>query len=208
MTPIENQGQCGSCWAFAAVGLIEGGIKIKNGSTYALSQQQVVDCCISYLTSVCSYNGGCNGGNSEQALRYVAQTGLENSTAYPYHAVTGTCKNNGTKYKVVSTTTPVTYYTTYSVSALQTALNSKPVGIYVDASNWGSYGSGIFTGCNPSISIDHAVVAVGYDTSGNWKIRNSWGAGWGVAGFITLSARIPTTNPCGILVWPFSTTII
>jgi len=104
----------------------------------------------------------------------------------------------------VSTTSTITYYTTNSVSALKSALNAKPIGVYVDASKWGSYGGGIFTGCSPSVSLNHAVIAVGYDTSSNWKIRNSWGAGWGEAGHIRLAAG----NPCGILSWPFSTTLL
>jgi C1A family cysteine protease len=79
----------------------------------------------------------------------------------------------------VSTASTVTLYTTNSVKALKTALNAKPIGVYLDASNWSSYGGGIFTGCSASVTINHAVIAVGYDTSNNWKVRNSWGTGWG-----------------------------
>jgi len=105
----------------------------------------------------------------------------------------------------VNAATPVTYVTNGSATALKTALNAKPVGIYVDATYWSPYATGIFSGCKSQISLNHAVVAVGYDASGNWKVRNSWGAAWGEAGYIQLPAA---GNPCGILSWPFTTTII
>jgi C1A family cysteine protease len=77
MTPIKNQGQCGSCWTFCAVGLIESGRKVKNGSTFDLAEQEIVDCCTkSLISNICSMGSGCNGGNSEQALTYVSKSGI------------------------------------------------------------------------------------------------------------------------------------
>jgi len=100
----------------------------------------------------------------------VAKAGLALESAYPYTAVTGICQN-ATKntiskvipvnYKVVNAATAVTYVTENSVTALQTALNAKPIIVYVDAATWSNYGSGIFSDCHRSIQLDHAVVAVG-----------------------------------------------
>jgi cathepsin L len=209
MTPVKDQGQCGSCWAFAAIGVIEAGIKMKNGTVCDFSEQEIVDCCSSTLSkNVCSVGSGCNGGNSEQALTYVSKSGIAPEIVYPYTAVTGkTCKNttNTTlRHKVVNASYPVTYVTAGSAIALQTALNTRPIAIYVDATYWSPYVSGIFTGCSSHISLNHAVVAVGYDAVGNWKVRNSWSATWGEAGYIRLAAG----NSCGILSDPFYTLVI
>jgi len=216
MTPVKNQGSCGSCWSFAAVGIIESGLKVKYGKDYDLSEQEIVDCCSSTLNkNVCSVGGGCNGGNSEQALNYVALSGINTEAAYPYTAITGKCKNTtntSTRSKVVNSTKAVTYVTANSDIALRTALNTtqKPVAVYVDASAWSTYKSGIFTGCNTTkITLNHAVVAVGYDARGNWIVRNSWGPTmWSVDGYITLAVANTTSGPCGILSNPFYTLTI
>jgi len=180
---------------------------MKNGTTYDFAEQELVDCCTKALSpSVCSVGGGCNGGNTEQALAYVAKSGIATEAVYPYKAVGGSCKSSSTaRNKVVNAASPLTYIANGSATALKTALNTKPAGIYVDATYWSPYASGIFSGCKPQISLNHAVIAVGYDSAGNWKVRNSWGAAWGEAGYIRLPAA---GNPCGILSWPFTTTII
>jgi cathepsin L len=156
--------------------------------------------------NICSGNLGCGGGYPEKALAYVAKSGIALETAYPYKALSGTCKNSSTaRNKVVNTATPVSYITQNNATALKTALNTKPIGIYVDATYWSPYASGIFSGCTTRVSYNHAVSIVGYDTVGNWKIRNQWGIYWGEAGYIRLPAA---GNPCGLLTYPFATTVI
>jgi len=90
----------------------------------------------------------------------VAKAGLALESAYPYTAVTGICQNATkntvskvipTNYKVVNAAAAVTYVTGNSVTALQTALNAKPIIVYVDASTWYLYGTGIFSDCPKSI---------------------------------------------------------
>jgi cathepsin L len=78
---------------------------------------------------------------------------------------------------------------------MATKLLSGPLSVCVDASKWSDYGSGIFK-CSTTVRINHAVVIVGVDSTGNWKVRNSWGAGWGEAGYIRISAN--KSNNCGI----------
>jgi len=77
MTPVKDQGQCGSCWVFSAVGVIEGKVRIKNGSVYDFAEQEIVDCCNYRLSSrICSYSDGCNGGIGEQTLQYIGKSGI------------------------------------------------------------------------------------------------------------------------------------
>jgi cathepsin L len=205
MTAVKDQKSCGSCWAFTAVGLIEAGLRIKYGSVYNFAEQELVDCCLSTLTSVCYVGSGCQGGNSEQALNYVSKWGIAATSAYPYAARLGSCRNSSTsRYKVVNSAAPVSYVARLSASSLQNSIAKKPTAIYVDASSWQWYFSGIFTGCIYT-GLNHAVIAVGYDASGNWKIRNSWGPLWGEAGHIRIAA---VGNPCGVLSFPFTTTVV
>lgn len=154
MPPIKNQGNCGSCWAFATNALIESGIKKKNGTSYNFAEQELVDCCKKPYT-VCSVGGGCSGGNTEQALTYVSKWGIAFTSVYPYLAVQGACKNSTTaRNKVVSATAPVTYIARGSISALQASLQSKPTAVSVDASSWPGYSSGIFNYCTYT-SLNH-----------------------------------------------------
>lgn len=179
VSPVKNQGQCGSCWAFSATGVLEASAKIK-GQTVSLSEQQLVDCSGSYG------NHGCNGGWPSSALNYVKDHGIASESEYPYTAKTGTCQKNGGSFKIPS------YSSASGCNGLINGLNGKPVSVTVDASNWNSYRSGTFNNC--ATSINHAVLLVGI-VGGNWKIKNSWGTSWGEAGFIRLTG---TANTCGV----------
>ena len=72
-----------------------------------------------------------------------------------------------------------------------------PLSVIVDGTKWFAYSSGIFNGCTKNLDFNHAGVLVGVDLDGNWKVRNSWGGGWGEQGYI----RIPRNNDCGIVDW-------
>lgn len=178
VSPVKNQGQCGSCWAFSATGVLEANAKI-HGQSVSLSEQQLVDCSGSYG------NHGCNGGWPSSALNYVKDHGLSTESEYPYRAVTGSCQKNGGNFRIAS------YSSASGCAGLQNAINSKPVSVTVDATNWGKYSSGVFGNC--ATSINHAVLLVGI-VGGNWKIKNSWGTGWGEQGFI----RLNPGNTCGV----------
>jgi len=187
VTPIKDQGQCGSCWAFSATGAIEGAVAIAGRGLNSVSEQQLVDC------SGSTGNQGCNGGLMDYAFQYVLNNkGITGESNYAYTAKDGTCK---TGMPVVSTITGFKDITK-SETALLTALQTQPVAIAVDARKWQLYSSGVFTGCSALVQLDHGVLAVGYSDAGAyWKVKNSWGASWGERGFIRLATG---KNMCGL----------
>jgi len=183
VTPVKNQGSCGSCWAFSTTGAVEGFVAIKSGSLPNLSEQQLVDCC---KQGGCA---GCRGGLPSAALKWVATNGLCKQGDYSYTGRDGSCKK---------TCTPVAKIQSSQGGrgepALQTALDKVTVSIAVDASGgFQSYKSGVFNGpCGTS--LNHAILAVGY-TSQYWIVKNSWGTGWGSSGYIFIARG---KNLCGM----------
>jgi C1A family cysteine protease len=189
-TPVKNQAQCGSCWAFSATEQIESDSMRTLGTNYVLSPQQIVSCDHTAF--------GCGGGWTEHAYNYVSRTGgLETDADYPYTSATGnsgTCKSNSDDYKVTVTK----YYTVQGENQMAQYMQSTgPLSVCLDASSWQTYRSGILPASQCGNSVDHCVQAVGVDTSSNgyWKVRNSWGTSWGEKGFIRLQYG---TNTCDI----------
>lgn len=178
VTGVKNQGQCGSCWAFSATGVLESFFLFK-GQSSSLSEQQLVDC------SRPQGNQGCNGGWPSSALNYVKANGITTESAYPYAGRDQACKVQGGSFKISG-------YSSYSgCNGLTSGISSHPISVTVDATNWSPYRSGVFNNCKAS--INHAVLLVGV-VGGNWKIKNSWGTGWGESGYIRLAGG----NTCGV----------
>jgi cathepsin L len=204
VTPVKNQGQCGSCWAFSATGAIECQYAIQKGTLNSLSEQQLVDC--AGITYGCM---GCNGGQMTGAMRYAANDhGLCSESEYGYTARNGNCKASscGTKYDA---NTGYKAVTPYSSSALvdATAAGCVSIGIEADQTAFQHYSSGVLTG-SCGTSIDHGVLVVGYGTTGSqeyWKVKNSWGVTWGSRGYIDICRdcnKNGRDGECGILMEP------
>lgn len=201
VTPIKNQGQCGSCWAFSTTGSVEGITFIKTGKLLSLSEQQLVDC------SGAQGNEGCNGGLMDYAFQYIISNGgICSEQAYPYQAQDGTCASSSCQS--VATISGFTDVPTNSDSALQSAIVQQPVSVAVEAdqSSFQFYSGGVMTAACGS-NLDHGVLAVGYGTQGSsdyWKVKNSWGASWGLKGYILLGrgASFDPNGQCGILMDP------
>jgi C1A family cysteine protease len=181
-TPVYNQGQCGSCWAFSATETIESYWKISGQKLRRLSMEQIVDCDTSCY--------GCGGGWPYLAYEYVAEAGgIDSYTSYPYTAEggnAGTCSYNSAN--VVAKVASGTSYNTVSgeTGLYQQASTTGPVSVCVDASSWSYYQGGVLTSCTNN--VDHCVQLTGYANYGSssayWIVRNSWGTDWGEDGFI------------------------
>jgi len=177
-TPIKNQQQCGSCWAFSATETIESAILIAQGSVQGGAPQEIVDCDTN--------DQGCNGGDPAEAMQWViSQGGQDTESCYPYTAQDGTCNSaQCTPTNKITSTNSVSQ----SESAIYTALQGMPPSICCDASAWQNYNGGILTADQCGDNVDHAIQLTGYNPSqgGYWVVRNSWGADWGESGFIWL----------------------
>jgi len=177
-TPVKNQQQCGSCWAFSATETIESAMLVAGQTPQIGSPQQIVDCD--------SNDQGCNGGDPAEAMSWIIQQGGQDSeSCYPYTAQDGTCASaQCTPVNKISSTTSISQ----SESAIYTALQTSPLSICCDASAWQNYQGGILTASQCGDNVDHAIQLTGYSSSqgGYWIVRNSWGSDWGVNGFIWL----------------------
>ncbi len=189
VTPIKNQGQCGSCWAFSTTAALESTYLINIGATLSLSQQQLVDCSTGYG------NKGCSGGFYTNAFKYIIAKKIVHSLTYPYVAVNQNCSRTTTMSAYPMT--KYGYWTTGDCNNMKTQLNSRPLSVAVDATGWSRYKNGTFA-CNVTTYINHAVLLAGYQADGTWIIKNSWGKTWGEFGYI----RLPTGNSCNVCKYP------
>jgi len=196
VTPIKDQGQCGSCWSFSATGGLEGAHFLAKGALVSLSEQNLVDC------STAEGNEGCNGGLMTAAFDYIKKNkGIDTEASYPYSA-TGP---NACKFKPADIGSTITGYTNIasgSEADLVAKITEGPVSVAIDASHssFQLYSSGVYyeAACS-STALDHGVLAVGYGTDGTkdmYIVKNSWGLGWGNKGFIEMSRN--KNNNCGI----------
>jgi C1A family cysteine protease len=198
VTPVKNQEQCGSCWAFSATENIESVWMIAKDLTNAdfkpLAPQQIVDCD--------KRDGGCNGGDTPTAYEYVIGAGGQDTEAsYPYKAVNQACKFIASDVEVKISS--YKYVGKNNEPEMLTGVSTvSPLSICVDAEPWQFYTGGIMKASQCGTSLDHCVQITGYDNSGAnpyWTVRNSWGTDWGEKGFIRLEYG---HNTCGVAIEP------
>lgn len=202
VTPVKDQGVCGSCFTFGSTGSIEGAYAIKYGKLISLSEQQLVDCTWDDALGV----AGCNGGFASVVLQWVINNGgIATEASYPYLMQDGFCKA-----KDVSSGVTLKAYVnvTDGEPGLQDAVALGPVAVAIDASHpeFRYYTSGVYyqADCGNTLDdLDHEVLAVGYGTyqgQDYWLVKNSWSTHWGDEGFIMMSRN--RDNNCGIASQP------
>jgi cathepsin L len=199
VNPVQDQGQCGSCWAFSATGSLESAKAIFHGTLYKLSEQNFVSC--SFLQG----NLGCNGGMYGRAWNYAKQHPIESETSYPYTSGT-TMKSGSCLYDSTKGIVGVTSFTTVATdnTSIMTAIVQQPVSVALEADTayFQTYTSGVLTDAAAcGTTLDHAVIAVGYGTDPTagpyYLVRNSWSASWGDQGYIKIG-QAPAPGICGI----------
>jgi len=186
VTPVKNQEQCGSCWAFSVTENIESmycmSKQMDCTGLAPLSPQQIVDCDTT--------DSGCEGGDPPTAYEYIISAGgLEDDSNYPYTAQDGTCNFQSSEVAVT-----ISSWKNGTENSDEGLMQSNlvawgPLSICVEAQPWQDYTGGILMASDCDTNLDHCVQLVGYDMTNAtpfWSVRNSWGADWGESGYIRL----------------------
>lgn len=211
VTRVKNQGNCGSCWAFASTGALEGQEKVRKGyfprslnstlndgvEVVELSEQNLVDC----VTA----DAGCDGGLMNDAFEFIkVEGGIDDENSYPYEAKTKKCRFK--KDKVAFADAGGAILPEGDEEKLkQVVAKFGPVAVAIDASSvWFQlYRKGVYYNkhCkNKPDELDHGVLVVGYGTDPRkgdyWIVKNSWGPKYGEDGYIRMARN--RNNNCGI----------
>jgi len=192
VTAVKNQGQCGDCWAFSAVGALEGLYAITNGNLADLSEQYLCNCADETFG-----NNGCNGGLMDNAFNFVKMYGIPLESSAPYQGVQQQCSPADSAFTISGW---VDIPAGDNQQLLQ-ALSIGPVSVAIAANNpvFLYYKSGIISqNCGSSASdLDHGVTLVGTGNSGStayWIVKNSWGTTWGQNGYVYIKRDTGHTN--------------
>jgi KDEL-tailed cysteine endopeptidase len=202
VTPVKDQGQCGSCWSFSATGSMEGAWAIANSELVSLSEQQLVDCSVSYGDM------GCSGGLMDDAFEYAIDNGMCSEEDDPYTAENGQCDSACKPVVQMSSCSDVAPSNQMDLTA---AVANGPVSVAIEAdtSTFQLYTGGIIDSAKCGTNLDHGVLVVGYGADEDtgalyWLVKNSWGVTWGDQGYVKIARSTSTSDPgiCGIAMQP------
>ncbi|CAK9109821.1 unnamed protein product [Durusdinium trenchii] len=204
---VRSQGVCGDCWAISSLNALEMHLELGHRGEPSMVGRVGGDTLDELVTCTpnrhhCGGSGGCGGATSELAFQYVKEHGLSlKDWSQASKSSSGSlCSHAAGQRRLVSDgfvrLSPNVAY------PLQYALSTQgPVVVSADASNWETYGGGIFDGCGRNAAVNHAVLAVGYGRSPQgkyWIIRNSWGREWGESGHMRLLRFEDEKVHCGM----------
>jgi len=195
VTPVKDQGACGSCWAFSATGALEGLDYLLNGTLRTFSEEFFLLCDKHFP------NMGCNGGNSAITMMWTQDNGVVTEDRMPYRANDqGTCY--WSKYTSDFFNKDMLDVPKSDNDELLAAVDRQPISIAVAAEKFMHYQSGIFNDWTCGTDLDHAILLVGYgeDSTGKYyKVKNSWGTSWGESGYIRFARQTGQgVGMCGI----------
>jgi len=203
VTPVKDQGQCGSCWSFSSTGSMEGAWFISKGELLNLSEQLLVDCSKKYV------NLGCNGGEMDNAFDYAIDNGMCLEEDVPYIAETNSCSNDEQNCERSATFSSCYDVESKNQVSLEEAVFTSPVSVAIEAdtSVFQFYKGGVLDSDQCGTKLDHGVLVVGYGTENNqdyWIVKNSWGESWGENGYIRIEKSSSTNSDgiCGIAMQP------
>lgn len=204
VTPVKDQGTCGSCWAFSAIAALESSSAIhgKEHKLHNFSEQELVDCSGDYG------NMGCGGGFMDNAFKYLMKYGAEGEKSYPYNGTDGSC--NYSKSEVIVNVSRFIDVPKNNEEQLMYAVVGNPVSVGIDAGDpsFQFYKSGIYNISDCGNELDHGVTVVGYGKDiiyklDYWIVKNSWNSDWGYDGYIYMRRNHEDAEGmCGIAMDP------
>jgi len=203
MTSVKNQGSCGSCWAFSALGTVEARFNVQLNDPdldFDLAEQYLVSDCLT-----CGSYCNCSAGYTDRSFGYIRDNGIPDEACYPYTGSNTSCSSRCSDWqdRIIKLRDYRAYYQPGSQAIKDYIANHGPLSIYLGiGGSFGGYFDGDIYRCTDDSSINHAVVLVGYDdTGGYWILKNSWGAGFGDSGYYKVGY-----GECSIERWLYTMT--